>query len=401
MNPKTSKKLVALIALLLAVIMIGTTIMGTLSVAFAASKTELKNQKNELAKQKKAVEAAVEELRGKEESYLKLIYALDAQIDLTELDIAATEDIIESLDDDIVDKNTEIEETQAELEHQTVLFETRMRVMYENGSLTYLDVLLSATSFSDMLTRLEQVSQIMEFDQKVIDRVKELKAQLEAQKLELEEAKAEQETYKAELEDKYEELDAQRAEYQDVVDKLEADQEEKERQIAEIEGEMDDIDDELARIAKEEAAKAAAAAGKSSSSYKYNLQSGELLWPCPVYTRISDSYGWRYHPIYKTQKFHKGTDIASGAGNPVLAAKAGTVSKSYFSSSYGNYIVINHGGGLMTAYAHMSTRLVQVGDKVSAGQKIGTVGSTGASTGNHLHYEVYVNGSTVNPLSYY
>ena len=400
MNPKR-KKLISLIALLLAIIMIGTTIMGSLSVVFAASKTELKNQKSNLQKQKEAAEAVVKELRGKEESYQKLIFALDAQIDVTELDIAATEDIIEALADDIVDKNTEIDETQAELEHQTELFETRMRVMYENGNLTYLDVLLSATSFSDMLTRLEQVSQIMEFDQKVIDRVKELKTQLEEQKAELEADKAEQETYMLELEEKYDELDAQRAEYQEVVDKLEADQEEKERQIDEIEAEMDEIDDELARIAKEEAAKAAAASGKSSSSYKYNLTSGELLWPCPVYTRISDSYGWRYHPIYKTQKFHKGTDVASGAGNPVIAAKGGTVAKSYYSSSYGNYIVINHGGGLMTAYAHLSTRLVQVGDKVSAGQKIGTVGSTGASTGNHLHYEVYVNGSTVNPLSYY
>ena len=400
MNPN-NKKIVTAIALLLAAVMIFTTLAGTLSVVFAASKTELKNQKNELQKQKEAAEAVVKELRGKEESYLKLIYALDAQIDLTELDIQATEDIIETLEDDIVDKMAEIDETQAELEHQTALFETRMRVMYENGSLTYLDVLLSATSFSDMLTRLEQVSQIMEFDQKVIDRVQELKEQLEAQKAELEAAKAEQEEYKAELEEKQAELDAQRAEYQDVVDKLEADQEEKERQIAELESEMDEIDDELAKIAKEEAAKAAAASGKNSSSYKYNLKSGELLWPCPTYTRISDSYGWRYHPIYKTQKFHKGTDVASGAGNPVIAAKDGTVSKSYYSSSYGNYIVINHGGGLMTAYAHLSTRLVQVGDKVSAGQKIGTVGSTGASTGNHLHYEVYVNGSTVNPLSYY
>lgn len=400
MNPK-KRKFVSFIALLLAVIMIGSTVMGALSVVFAVSKTELKNQKSELQKQKQAAEAVVKELRGKEESYLKLIYALDAQIDLTELDIAATEDIIETLEDDIVDKTAEIDETQAELDHQTALFETRMRVMYENGSLTYLDVLLSATSFSDMLTRLEQVSQIMEFDREVIQSVQELKEQLEQQKAELEEAKTEQETYKAELEEKQAELDAQRAEYQEVVDKLEADQEEKERQIKEIEGEMDEIDDELARIAKEEAAKAAAAAGKSSGSYKYNLKSGELLWPCPVYNRISDSYGWRFHPIYKTQKFHKGTDVASGAGNPVIAAKGGTVSKSYYSSSYGNYIVINHGGGLMTAYAHLNSRLVQVGDKVSAGQKIGTVGSTGASTGNHLHYEVYVNGSTVNPLSYY
>lgn len=407
MNPKKSKKLVSVIALLLAVLMIGTTVMGALSVALAASKTELKNQLSDLESQKKAAEAAVEELRGQEEKYLKLIYALDAQMDLTELDIESTEDIIAELDDDIVDKTAEIDATQQELDEQTELFETRMRVMYENGDLTYLDVLLSATSFSDMLTRLEQVSQIMEFDKKVIARVQELKEELETQKAELEADKAEQEEYKSELEDKYAELDDQRAEYQDIADKLAADQDEYARQLAEIESEMDEIDDELDRIAKEEAAKAAAEAAakknqsSGSSSGSYNLKIGELLWPCPVYSYISDSYGWRYHPIYKTEKFHKGTDIASAGGNPVIAAKGGTVVKSYYSSSYGNYIVINHGGGLMTAYAHLSARYVQVGATVSAGQQIGTVGSTGASTGNHLHYEVYVNGSTVNPLGYY
>ena len=97
---------------------------------------------------------------------------------------------------------------------------------------------------------------------------------------------------------------------------------------------------------------------------------------------------------------HKGMDIASGKGNPVIAAASGTVVKSYLSSSYGNYIVISHGGGLMTAYAHMTRRLVSVGDTVAAGQQIGTVGSTGNSTGNHLHFEVYENGTAVNPRNY-
>lgn len=405
MNSKKSKKIVSVIALVLAVLMIGTTFLSAISVAFAASKTELKNQLSDLESQKKEIQGIIDELRGQEESYQKLIYALENQMELTEEDIKATEDIIDELDDDIVDKTAEIDATQQELDEQTELFETRMRVMYENGDLTYLDVLLSATSFSDMLTRLEQVSQIMEFDKKVIARVQELKEQLETQKAELEEARAEQQAYKDTLEDKYAELEDQRAEYQETVDKLEADQEAKERQIAAIEDEMDEIDAELDRIAKEEAAKAAAAAaaakGGSSSSYSYTIQEGELLWPCPIYNYISDSYGWRLHPIYKTEKFHKGTDIASGAGNPVLAAKGGTVVKSYYSSSYGNYIVINHGNGLMTAYAHLSARLAQVGDTVTAGQQIGKVGTTGASTGNHLHFEVYVNGTTVNPLSYF
>ena len=127
-----------------------------------------------------------------------------------------------------------------------------------------------------------------------------------------------------------------------------------------------------------------------------------MVWPCPTYTYISSEFGGRVSPITgEWQSGHKGIDIASGKGNPVIAAASGTVVKSYLSSSYGNYVVISHGGGLMTAYGHQSSFAVSVGDVVTQGQVIGYVGSTGNSTGPHLHFEVYVNGATVDPKSYF
>ena len=172
--------------------------------------------------------------------------------------------------------------------------------------------------------------------------------------------------------------------------------------------EQDSINAEIEEISRREAeaAKAAREAAKNrgnSSSYSGGgkAYSGSLTWPCPSYSRISSPYGYRTHPISGTRKLHKGLDIAASKGNPVVAAAPGTVVKSYFSSSYGNYVAISHGGGMMTAYAHMTRRMVSAGDTVSAGQQIGTVGSTGNSTGPHLHFEVYVGGSTTNPMNYF
>ena len=129
--------------------------------------------------------------------------------------------------------------------------------------------------------------------------------------------------------------------------------------------------------------------------------SGTFTWPLPGYTSASSAYGWRVHPIYGTRKFHKGEDIPAPTGAAIVAAASGTVTTAGWVSGYGNYTVINHGGGVMTAYGHQSAIYVSVGQTVSAGQTIGAVGSTGNSTGPHLHFEVYVNGATQSPMSYF
>ncbi len=427
LSKKTVRAIAAAIAVLLVISIAGGSLISAIGTAQAASISELKNQISSLDKQKSEVEAAIKELEGQINSNSKKLAALTTQMNLTEEDIDATKTVIQRLADEIVIKEEEIVVAQRELDEKTELFETRMRVMYENGNdVSYLDVILGANNFGDMLTRMEDVSAVMENDKKIVADYKAAKKKLEDAKAALEQDKQDQEEYKASLESKYADLKGQRTKVQKLTDQLESNQAQKEKEAIALEDEMGAISAEIEEMSRREAeeakrkeeearkqAEAAAAAKKSSNSNsgssgssgsstktKSRVSTSGLVWPAPSGSAGS-GYGWRIHPISGTRKFHKGTDIPAPSGSPVLAAASGTVVQSYFSSSYGNYIVVSHGGGLMTAYAHMSSRGVSVGANVSAGQQIGKVGSTGNSTGPHLHFEVYVNGSTTNPMSYF
>ena len=365
---------------------------GPVQHAQAASTSQLKSRLAELKSARAEANAAVEALEGESEKYSEKIAALDYQIQSTRAELNATQKIIDSLTRDIADKQDELDETIAQLDEKQELFETRIRVMYENGDTTYLEVLLSSEDFSDMLTNMEIVSQIMDYDKRIVEEYKALKAQIETQKAALESDRKDKQDYADDLEQAYEEIEAQKKEYKALKAKVDSDLALKKAEAERMLREQDEINDEIAALSRQETAASGGGGGK--------VYSGSLVWPCPSYSRISSQYGYRTHPISGTRKLHKGLDIAASSGNPVIAAASGTVVKSYFSSSYGNYVVISHGGGLMTAYAHMTRRLVSAGQTVAAGQQVGTVGSTGNSTGPHLHFEVYVGGSTTNPMNY-
>ena len=366
---------------------------GPVQHAQAASTSQLKSRLAELKSARDEANAAVEALEGESEKYSEKIAALDYQIQSTRAELNATQKIIDSLTRDIADKQDELDETIAQLDEKQELFETRIRVMYENGDTTYLEVLLSSEDFSDMLTNMEIVSQIMDYDKRIVEEYKALKAQIETQKAALESDRKDKQDYADDLEQAYEEIEAQKKEYKALKAKVDSDLALKKAEAERMLREQDEINDEIAALSRQETAASGGGGGK--------VYSGSLVWPCPSYSRISSQYGYRTHPISGTRKLHKGLDIAASSGNPVIAAASGTVVKSYFSSSYGNYVVISHGGGLMTAYAHMTRRLVSAGQTVAAGQQVGTVGSTGNSTGPHLHFEVYVGGSTTNPMNYF
>ena len=366
---------------------------GPVQHAQAASTSQLKSRLAELKSARAEANAAVEAFEGESEKYSEKIAALDYQIQSTRAELNATQKIIDSLTRDIADKQDELDETIAQLDEKQELFETRIRVMYENGDTTYLEVLLSSEDFSDMLTNMEIVSQIMDYDKRIVEEYKALKAQIETQKAALESDRKDKQDYADDLEQAYEEIEAQKKEYKALKAKVDSDLALKKAEAERMLREQDEINDEIAALSRQETAASGGGGGK--------VYSGSLVWPCPSYSRISSQYGYRTHPISGTRKLHKGLDIAASSGNPVIAAASGTVVKSYFSSSYGNYVVISHGGGLMTAYAHMTRRLVSAGQTVAAGQQVDTVGSTGNSTGPHLHFEVYVGGSTTNPMNYF
>ncbi len=400
LNKKTVRVISVVIAIVLLITMIAGGLVSLVSMrASAASVSELEKQLSSIESQKKEVQSVLDGLKSEIENTTEKIGILKDQIALTEEDIKTTEAIIERFDEQIADKEVEIEQAQVKVDEQTKLFETRMRVMYENGNeIGYLDVILGSNSFSDMLSRLEIVSEIMQSDQKIVNDFKEAKAQLEVAKQELIDSQNEQKEYKQSLEDKNASLESQKDELETNKAKLEDDAEKKQLEEEALEAEKQAINNEIAELSKQ----SAAASGSSGPSY---TPSGSLsavsVWPAPSYTRISSNFGYRNSPTGGASSNHKGTDIASPANTPVLATGSGKVVKSYYSSSYGNYIAIDHGGGVITGYAHMNSRLVSVGETVSAGQQIGKVGSTGISTGNHLHFEVYINGSPVDPMQYF
>lgn len=378
--------------------MTGVLLPGTdfANTAEAASKSQLQNRLAELKTARAEANAAVKALEGEAEKYSEKIAALDYQIQSTRAQLNTTQKIIDTLTEDIEEKQVELDETIKELDEKQELFETRIRVMYENGDTTYLEVLLSSNDFSDMLTHMEIVGQIMDYDKRVVEEYRALKLSIEQQKASLESDRKEQQDYADDLKVAYEEIEAQKKEYKALKAKVDSDIELKKAEAERMLREQEQINDEIAELSRKEAAAASSSGGGGGKVY-----SGSMVWPCPSYNRISSPYGYRIHPISGTRKLHKGLDISASSGNPVLAAASGTVVKSYFSSSYGNYVVISHGGGVMTAYAHMTRRLVSAGQSVAAGQQVGTVGSTGNSTGPHLHFEVYVGGSTVNPMNYF
>lgn len=413
LSKKMVRAIAAVIAVILAVSIAGGGLISAIGTARAASISELKGQISSLSKQKAEIEAVLNDLKGKIDSNTKKLDALKSQLALTQEDIDATETVIQRLADEIEVKEQELVVAQAELDEKTEIFETRMRVMYENGNeISYLDVILGSNSFGEMISRMEIVSEVMEGDKKVVTDYKVAKVKLEEAKTALEEDKADQETYKSSLEGKQDALKSQKNEVQKLTDQLESNYDQKIKEQSAIDAEKDSISNEIARLSRIEAEKARKAAeeakknknqsGSGSGNATVPSGSGTLsAWPAPSYSHVSSGYGWRTHPIYGTRKLHKGVDLAAPGGSPVLAAGAGTVIQSYYSSSYGNHIVISHGGGLITGYAHLSKRVVSEGERVSAGQQIGTVGSTGNSTGNHLHFEVYSNGSTINPMNYF
>ncbi|MBP3707698.1 MAG: peptidoglycan DD-metalloendopeptidase family protein [Clostridia bacterium] len=281
------------------------------------------------------------------------------------------------------------------------------------GSNTYLDALLSG-GIVNFVSNYDMIKQIAEYDNNLINEVKEVKASLESEKNKVQEAKVEKEK-------KSTELKSLKNEKQQKVNALTDEQKEIQNKIDEYDSQMNALKKKEKEQAAKEAAAAKAAAAKAAAAANQNKttpgsskapsskpsnttgsSNGRFLWPVPSSRNITSPYGYRIHPIYGTKKLHAGVDIGAAGGANIVAADSGTVILSSwgYNGGYGNYIIISHGNGVTTRYAHCSNLYVKVGDTVSRGQVIAAVGSTGASTGNHCHFEVRINGESKQPLNY-
>ena len=370
----------------------------------------LKAEAKEINQQKKALQAELDKLSADISTNLKKKEILDQQIALTEEDISNKEQEISTYSGMIVQTEEELADAQEREAAQYELFCKRVRAMEEQGKVEYWAVLFRATSFSDLLGRLDIVNEIMEYDQRVIDDLKAIQLEIEETKAQLEEQKSASEAAKAELEEKKSDLDNQRDAANALIAQLRAQQAEQQEDMDDLSDEADAIQakaQQLSRqLAAEEAARRAeearrAAANGQPAPNTASTQSnpGGYIWP--VNSRyITSTMGGRASPGGIGSTNHKGTDIGRvGYTSSVYAAKAGTVIISEYNRSYGNYVVVSHGSGNTTLYAHMSKRIAAVGQQVKQGDVLGITGSTGNSTGPHLHFEITENGVRVNPLN--
>jgi len=323
---------------------------------------------------------------GKKESksLASEIEKLERQIKNKEKELDNIQGDISSTRSKISTTQTEMQAVQEQMTEQNANMNQRLRAMYKNGNTGMLEVLLGSEDLSSLVTNIDMVSRIYDSDTEVLETMQETYNTLEQHKKQLEDLNASLKSQEASAKAKQDEMEAE----QDVINKkkkeIDKDNKELEKMIDEFKAEADALVKEIQ--------------GLQSTGTKYT--GGKMTWPAPGYTRITSEYGNRIHPVLKTKKFHAGMDIGVPSGNKIVAAASGKVIKAAYSGSYGNMVMVDHGGGIVTLYAHNTKLLVKTGDQVSAGQQIAVSGATGRVTGPHLHFEVRVNGNYVNPRNY-
>lgn len=308
-------------------------------------------------------------------------------------------------DKKIADTQSELEKAQAHLSKREVVLSRRIRDIYMNGQLNYLDVIIGAKDFNDFATRVELLRRVVNSDLELISSIREERDKIDEAKKILEEERQRLATLQTEAEAKKTEIEQHKAEQQAILRNAETDKATAEEAYAELEASSNQIAQMLReREAARQAAQAAAASGGSSgggdddSSYQPVSGSGQMIWP--VNGVITSPFGYRTHPIFGRQILHSGIDIGVDEGTPVHAADGGVVVEAGWISGYGYCVIIDHGNGTSSLYGHNSSLAVSSGQAVSQGQVIAYAGSTGNSTGPHVHFEVRVGGEPVDPSAY-
>ena len=368
-------------------------ISGTDALAVSQSQIDaLEEQRDALRAEREEMQAGIDELEAQQADVLQQKAALDAQNEVYRQEIELIEEQVSLYTQLVEQKRQEVElATQAESE-QLATYRRHVRAMEENGRYTYLSILFGSRSLGELMSNLDMIGEIMEADQRSYE-------QYTAAREQSEQIQAEYETMLTELDSRQSELETEKAALEIQIDEatqmiidleaqLETDRAAYEEQLAKEAALEADIQEMIAELERQEAANSI-------------VSTGTYIWPLPGY-RPGSAYGWRIHPIWGDRRFHAGEDIGAPSGTPILAADSGLVTVIPDNGNgYGNYIMINHGGGRVTLYAHMSGFAVSNGATVTQGQTIGYVGSTGNSTGPHLHFEVRVNGATTDPKSYF
>ena len=408
------RKIRAAVALCLSVLMIGTAVSEAIPVpAYAVTQSqidELKAQRNVIRAQRQEKQAIVEALEAEKADVVAQKQAMDERNMYTLQQIQLNNQEIELYDEMIAEKAAELAEAQRLEEEQLERYRARVRAMEENGGYNILAIISKSDSFSDMLTAMDDVGEIMESDRQLEDAYIAARENTESVKADYENTRSQLEELKAQLKAEQEELEKDIEEAIQIILNLENDLENRQAEYDAIMAAEDaanaTIDKLVAELEAQRAAEAAAAAaaaaaaGGGSGGGSANA-SGSFLWPVASYVYVSSRFGLRVHPITGEKKSHTGIDIASNQGTAVYASDGGSVTLAGWNGGYGNCIMIDHGNGYVTLYGHLSSISVSVGQTVSQGATIGAVGSTGNSTGPHLHFEVLKNGTRIDPEQFF
>ena len=414
---RSRNKFTRIVCIVLAVIMTLSLVTTALvyMVGAASSKeiekelVDLRVQQAELKKQSDALKAEINQNEAETQTLIEKKADIDKQMDMSRQTIENLNAQIQQYSLLIADKQSELEDSLAEEAALNEQYKARLRTMEETGKISYWSILFGARSFSDLLDKIDMIQEIAKSDQLMMEKLEAMSEKIAGERADLETQMDDLNAAKDELAVQQAELEVQRAESDELLIQMAKEYESMSAEYADYEAMEDELSAQIAKsetdyfnaLSREEAARiAAAAAQKPSSGSSAAPSSSGFVFPLAYATKITDAYGYRIHPLSGTKKWHNGVDFAAGEGTAIYATKAGTVTSATYSEAYGNMVTINHGDGYSSLYGHMTNYIVSVGDTVSAGQTIGYVGSTGWSTGPHLHFTIYYNGSDVNPLNY-
>ena len=377
------------------------TAQATTNDSIKEKEAEIAEAKKEVASLKSSltdVEKLKKELEQSKNDLNAYVTELDSQLSDIQSKISEYNKLIEEKENEIVVTTEELNAAIAKQEEQYEAMKERIKFMYEKGDTLYMEIIFSSSSLSDTVNKADYIEALSAYDRNQLDeyvRTRELialcKEELESEKEVLDEAKLAVEAEESAVSALISEKEAQ-------IVAVSSDISTKEAAIKEYEDMIADENAQIAALEKAVAEEKARLAAANANARTYD--GGMFAFPCPGYKRISDEYGNRMHPTLGVEKFHNGIDLAAASGTSILAAYDGDVVAADYSSSMGNYIMIDHGGGLYTIYMHASALYVSKGQSVYKGQTIAAVGSTGRSTGPHLHFSVRLNGNYVSPWNY-
>lgn len=367
---------------IVAVIMVS----GLFSITNAENVSDLQAQKEQIKQELSNANENLESLELKLTEALEAVNKVEAQIVEGEAELTQTTEKIEELQKEISQTQEKLDIIENDYEKQRKICEKRLVALYEMGETTYLDVLLSSKSITDFISNYYLIGEIAQYDNDLLDTIKREKDKIEQIKEQITKKNENLKSIQESQEKTLIALENAKTIKNSYVSNLTEEEQTMQKQIEEYQSKLNTLDSQILFLT----------VGELGEDYV----GGEFLWPAPGYKTITSPFGTRLHPILKTYRTHYGVDIGAPLGAYIVAANSGVVTTASYLSSYGNAVIIDHGGGVSTIYAHGSEILTSVGTQVNRGDIIMKAGSTGLSTGPHLHFGVSVNGKYVDPLPY-